>query len=212
MRRGRPRVSTIALSMALAGGLAIGGVGTYQLWKEQAPVRAAEYIGTPMLWIEPSVKVSKSWLYAPEVVNPGSIPAVEPIKRIKAGKKVGTLLLPTLRQKFSVLQGTGRAQLALGVGHISLTALPGEGSNAILAGHRETVFSRLVQLRLGDRIEFWSGTFRHIYVVKKLFVVSAGNTRVTQKSTSEKLTLVTCYPFTPFGDSDYRYIVIARPI
>jgi len=56
--------------------------------------------------------------------------------------------------KAIVVQGDSPANLKRAVGHLSKSALPGEWGNVALAGHRDTFFRTLRDIRLGDEIKF----------------------------------------------------------
>ena len=96
------------------------------------------------------------------------------------------------------------------IGHLQGSALPGEGSNIVLAGHNydwgifqwNGVFFNLKQMRPGDKIAaFTQGGDRHIYVVEKVKEIpfTGGNDDELFKhakhlgpTESERLTLITC--------------------
>ena len=94
-----------------------------------------------------------------------------------------------------VREGIDRNTLQLAVGHIPGTALPGQAGNVGLAGHRDTFFRPLKDLRTKDEIQFSTlrGDFK--YEVESLIVVEPDNVGVLAPSAENVLTLVTCYPF-----------------
>ena len=110
----------------------------------------------------------------------------------------------------AVLQGTTSRILRLGAGHIEGTALPGEGGNSAIAGHRDTFFRELKGIRQNDEIQLQtpSGLFR--YEVDWVKVVAPDDISVLAPSTESALTLVTCYPFYFFGAAPKRFVVHAQ--
>ena len=56
--------------------------------------------------------------------------------------------------KAIVREGTEAGILSVAAGHIVGTALPGQMGNFAVAGHRDTLFRGLKDVRLGDEIEF----------------------------------------------------------
>lgn len=96
------------------------------------------------------------------------------------------------------------------IGHLQGSALPGEGSNIVLAGHNydwgifqwNGVFYNLKQMRPGDKIAaFTQGGEKHIYVVEKVKEIpfTGGNDEELFKhakhlgpTETERLTLITC--------------------
>jgi sortase A len=96
------------------------------------------------------------------------------------------------------------------VGHIPETALPGEIGNAGLAGHRDTFFSGLRNVRRGDRIIVTTpGSIAH-YEVRSTRIVEPTDVAVLAPTPTSTLTLVTCYPFNYLGAAPQRFIVHAE--
>jgi sortase A len=93
-----------------------------------------------------------------------------------------------------------------------MTALPGQSGNVGIAGHRDTFFRSLKDMRIKDKIVFstFSGNFK--YEVESLIIVEPGNTTVLAPSTEKMLTMVTCYPFSYIGAAPKRFIVSARQV
>jgi len=111
-----------------------------------------------------------------------------------------------------ILEGVDHETLRRGVGHIPGTALPGEPGNIALAGHRDTFFRALRNIRKDDEItlETLDGSYR--YRVDLIQIVAPDQTGVLDNSGEPTLTLVTCYPFSFVGAAPQRYIVRARRI
>jgi sortase A len=97
------------------------------------------------------------------------------------------------------------------VGHVAGTAIPGERGNVVLAGHRDSFFSDLKNIRPGDsvRIRTLDGTFE--YRVDSRQVVGAAQTGILSPTATPTLTLITCFPFHYLGPAPDRFIVRARP-
>ena len=111
-----------------------------------------------------------------------------------------------------VAAGTEELTLRRGVGHIDGTALPGDSGNVGLAGHRDTVFRGLREMRLEDRIRLVTTGGSFEYAVESLQTVAPDRGDVLEPSTYPTLTLVTCYPFDFIGPAPLRYIVRAREV
>ena len=111
-----------------------------------------------------------------------------------------------------VREGIDRDSLQLAIGHIPATALPGQAGNVGVAGHRDTFFRGLKDLRTKDEIQFstLSGDFK--YVVESLIIVEPDDVGVLAPSSEKVLTLVTCYPFSYFGSAPKRFIVRAMQV
>jgi len=110
-----------------------------------------------------------------------------------------------------VLEGSDAGTLRLGVGRVRNSSLPGEPGNVVLAGHRDTFFRSLREIRKGDQLSLRTpeGTFP--YTVDWTTVVNPKDTSVIMPTPSPALTLVTCYPFSYVGSAPQRFIVRALP-
>jgi sortase A len=122
---------------------------------------------------------------------------------------IGRIEAPRLGISVITREGTDAATLERAVGHIAHTALPGEPGNAAFAGHRDTFFRGLRQVRTGDRIAVTTRSGRHEYVVRDARVVSPDDLSVLDPTPTPTLTLVTCFPFRYIGPAPERFIVHA---
>jgi len=129
---------------------------------------------------------------------------------IKLGELIGIITIPTLNETYPIVQGTDDNDLKHGVGHYVDSVMPGVKDNSVLAGHRDSVFSKLGQLKIGDLVivKTSSGTFT--YSVIKTRIVWANDRTVIVPTPTAILTLSTCYPFYYIGSAPKRYIVSAQ--
>jgi sortase A len=125
---------------------------------------------------------------------------------------IGRIEIPRLQLSAVVVEGIDKTTLRRAVGHIPGTALPGQAGNVGLAGHRDTFFSPLKDLRLKDEIRFETLNGNLKYEVEWLRVVEPDNVGVLAPSGENVLTLVTCYPFYYVGPAPQRWIVRARQV
>jgi sortase A len=125
---------------------------------------------------------------------------------------IGRLSVPRLHLSAMVREGVDAKTLRLSVGHIPATALPGQAGNVGIAGHRDTFFRKLKDLRAKDEIVLstLNGNFK--YEVESLLVVEPDNVAVLAPSSENMLTMVTCYPFSYIGSAPKRFIVRARQV
>jgi LPXTG-site transpeptidase (sortase) family protein len=149
-------------------------------------------------------------LEVPDQIRTGSsVPWTWP--ELSEGDLVGRIEIERLGIDAIVLAGIGNRTLRRAVGHISGTALPGEGGNVGLAGHRDTFFRELQGVDKGDIIDVSTphGTAR--YQVDSVFVVEPRDVHVLDApADGEVITLVSCYPFYYVGPAPQRFIVQAR--
>jgi sortase A len=138
-------------------------------------------------------------------------PTTAPIKPVRPspGSALGRIEIPRLGVSAIIRAGSDARTLRLAVGHIPGTALPGQIGNIGLAGHRDTFFRRLRDIRAADdiRVVTTAGTF--VFKVDTTSVVLPKDTWVLKPTRKSTLTLVTCYPFTYVGSAPKRFIVHA---
>jgi sortase A len=125
---------------------------------------------------------------------------------------LAVLRVPRIGLEVPVLEGTDDATLDRGAGHIADTPEPGASGNVGIAGHRDGFFRVLKDVVAGDPIdlETLGGTRR--YVVENVVIVSPSDVWVLDATPSDRLTLVTCFPFYYAGSAPQRYIVRAAAL
>lgn len=101
------------------------------------------------------------------------------------------------------------------------SALPGQGGNIVLSGHHNIkgeVFRYTIDMNVGDIITIYMGDQPYKYaVVDKFIVKDKGEPDAVRRENAkwiapfneERLTLVTCWPYT---NNTHRAIVIAKPV
>ncbi|MGV3466624.1 MAG: class D sortase [Heyndrickxia sp.] len=134
-------------------------------------------------------------------------------KNYKSGSVMGLLEIPALKKKIPIIEGTEPSQLEKGVGHYTDTALPGGQGQVFLAGHRDTVFRGLGNLKKGQKIiiKMSHGTFEY-KMVKSKIVKSDDRSIIEFNAKKDSLVLATCYPFLFVGNAPDRYIIYAEPV
>jgi sortase A len=128
------------------------------------------------------------------------------------GNVIGEIQVPRLGISAMVVQGDSAANLRRAVGHLSKSALPGEWGNVALAGHRDTFFRPLRDIRLGDEIRFQTPERSFKYRVESIEVVAPTDIRVLESATGHELTLLTCFPFHYVGPAPKRLVVRAQEV
>lgn len=136
--------------------------------------------------------------------------ASQPASAIKEGDALGRIEIPRLGLSVVVLQGTTSKTLLLGVGHIEGTALPGDAGNIGIAGHRDTYFRVLKDIRRNDEILLQTATGIVRYEVDWIQITAPGDGGIVLPTTKSALTLVTCYPFHYIGAAPERFVVHAH--
>jgi sortase A len=144
--------------------------------------------------------------------QPPAAKARNSIARVAEGEVIGELQVPRLRLKAIVAEGVSPRILRRAVGHIPNTAMPGESGNIGLAGHRDSFFRALRDVRVGDVISIRTMTQELRYEVQSVRIVSPHDTSVLTGSPATELTLITCFPFDYIGAAPDRFVVRARKI
>ncbi len=138
-------------------------------------------------------------------------PSQPPVKYVpQTGEALARLSIPRLGSEWFVLEGTAARTLRLGPGHMTGSAMPGAAGNCIIAGHRDTHFRSLKDIRRGDEIVVETLGGRFLYRVTGTSVVSPRNTASLRVSADPQLHLITCYPFYYVGSAPKRFVVSAE--
>jgi sortase A len=131
---------------------------------------------------------------------------------VRRGGAIAVLSIPRVELSAVVLHGSDEQTLRRGPGHLEGTAMPGEAGNAVVAGHRDSFFRPLQQVRLGDDVFVDSTHGRLQYRVTSLTVVQPRDLSVLAPTDGEVLTLITCYPFWLLGNAPERFVVRATRV
>jgi sortase A len=150
------------------------------------------------------------------------LPGENPAERIAAGSgasgasavEPGTWLArlegPSVALTATVLEGTDDATLRRGAGHIEGTPFPGAAGNVGIAGHRDTIFRPVRDLKLGDRLLLTTADRVLEYRISETKIVKPADVYVLDPTGRPMLTLVTCFPFKFIGNAPQRFIVHAE--
>ncbi len=123
---------------------------------------------------------------------------------------IGKLEIPALSLSVPILSDYQVESLLQGVGHVPGTAMPGGLGTLGLAGHRDTYFRPLKNIRrnMDIRVSGPGGTYH--YIVDRTEIVDPDNVSVLDIGGEPELTLITCYPFYYVGAAPKRFIVHAH--
>ena len=129
-----------------------------------------------------------------------------------AGSPLARIEISSIGLAAMIMEGVDGRTLRHALGHIPGTPLPGQQGNVAIAGHRDTFFRGLRNIRKDDEITLTTlnGTYR--YRVDSTQVLAPEHTEVLDDSGEAILTLVTCYPFYFVGSAPKRFVVRAHRI
>ena len=110
-----------------------------------------------------------------------------------------------------VKEATTMRTLARAVGLVRGSARPGEVGNMVLAGHRDTFFRPLRNIKVNDRIRMVVPRTRTSTRCSRCASWPPRDERARLQRRGE-LTLVTCFPFRFLGPAPDRFIVSATRV
>ena len=175
----------------------------YQSWRFE---QAAKSVQTPMSGAEHLRP--QTLPVDPERVNDRR--AANQVIAGRASPALGRIEIRSIGLAAMILEGTDDSTLRRAVGHIPGTPLPGRSGNVAIAGHRDTFFRPLRNIRKDDEIKLATLNGSYLYRVDSTRVVEPEDIQVLEASDEAILTLVTCYPFNLVGSSPKRFVVRAH--
>jgi sortase A len=184
----KQRMAAFAAILLLLGGAVLGGHGLF--------IRAKAVLAQVLLeraWAETveTRKPVKAWAWAD----------TWPVARLS---------FPRLQHSAIVLEQAGGEALAFGPAHVAATPLPGENGTSVIAGHRDTHFDFIKDLKVGDEIDVTTRAGKTVtFRMTGSAVVHAQASGIDPMGTMPRLALVTCYPFDAIGQAPLRYVVFA---
>lgn len=126
---------------------------------------------------------------------------------------IAQLNVPALGKSAVILSGASGQALAFAPAHLQQTAPLGAPGHSVIAAHKNTHFSFLQNVRMGDEVRVHTVSGKVVrYEVTGASIVHKDKF-AAELDGPARLALVTCYPFDAisFG-GPLRYVVIAREI
>ncbi len=126
---------------------------------------------------------------------------------------VARIELPRLRESAIVLAGSSGQALAFGPGHVEQTPAAGEPGTAIYAAHRDTHFSFLGRVKVGDEIRVTRRDgVRITFRVTRTAIAPWDAPGIDPYASGRHLVLSTCWPLDAKTDGPLRYLVFAEAV
>jgi sortase A len=126
---------------------------------------------------------------------------------------IAKLSFPRLDRTAIVLEAGGGEALAFGPAHVASTPLPGEKGTSVIAGHRDTHFDFIKDLKVGDEIVVTTPDERTVrFRMTGSAIVHAQASGIEASGSARRLALVTCYPFDSVERAPLRYVVFAEEV
>jgi len=196
--------------------LGAASAATLSRWNYQAQQERALFQGGSALSIDVEARADASLLDAGGDTR-ASVEEKKPVPERRRPPAVdstalGRIEIPRIGVAAIVKEGGDEKTLSRAVGLIPGSSRPGDIGNVVLAGHRDTFFRGLRNIKVNDRIRVIVPPHTYEYEVQSLRVVTPDETSVLQSRGVEELTLVTCYPFRFVGPAPDRFIVSAARV
>jgi sortase A len=184
-------------------------------WYAAVMLRAIDYQRAESARLDRSMEVARQERQGdskaePPPIENSTIERSELPSRDKADHElIGRLEIPRLKLSVMVVDGDDPATLKIAAGHLPDTPLPWELGNSAVAGHRDSFFRALSEIKLNDNLIMMTPHGEFHYAVSSLRVVEPNDLTVLRQNGRSSLTLVTCYPFSYVGQAPKRFIVRA---
>lgn len=124
---------------------------------------------------------------------------------------VARIAVPRLQASAIALAGGSGQALAFGPGHLAQTPRPGERGTAVFAAHRDTHFSFLGDLKVGDEIKVTRDDgITFTYEMTGAEIVRWDQSKIDAGAPGYNLALATCWPLDGQLGGPLRYVVHAR--
>ncbi len=125
-----------------------------------------------------------------------------PVARIKINR---------IKAEAIVLNGSSGEAMAFGPALVNETARPGTRGTSVMAAHRDTHFSFLKNVQLGDLIEVERDDgLSFTYRAKQMRIVDWNKSGIDAHAAGFNLVLATCYPFDAITHGPKRFVVEAE--
>jgi sortase A len=135
------------------------------------------------------------------------------------GDLLGRITIPRLNLAAVIKEGVDAKTLAVAVGHVPATSLPGNDGNFAVAAHRDSLFRALKNIKIGDIVRVQDAKAIYSYEIVATKIVSPSDVSVLRADggglllhkiaagqPKALLTMITCYPFYYVGSAPERFI------
>lgn len=170
-------------------------------------------IGT-MFLSDKQVDYSKNYenIFVPTTNNADTVNAAD-IDFPTVNKQFGELKIKGRDVNAKLFFGDGSIPLRNGVGVYAGSFIPGYGKTILVAGHNNTYFNGLKNVKKGDTVNINTSYGNYKYKITDTKIYNAYNKKAYDLSKNEEnLILYTCYPFDTLGITEKRFFVYAEKV
>ena len=167
-----------------------------------------------MFLSDKQVDYSKSFenIFVPTTNNSDTINASD-VEFPSVDKQFGEIKIANRDVDAKLFFGDGKIPLRNGVGVYAGSFIPGYGKTILVAGHNNTYFNGLKNVKKGDIVKIGTSYGNYEYKITDTKIYNADNKKAYDLSRNEEnLILYTCYPFDMLGITEKRFFVYAEKV
>lgn len=167
-----------------------------------------------LLLSDKQVDYSKSFenIFVPTTNDEDTVDASD-VEFPSVDKQFGELKIKDRNVNTKLFFGDGSIPLQNGVGVYAGSFIPGYGKTILVAGHNNTFFNGLKNVKNGDIISIATSYGNYKYKIRDTKILNADSKKAYDlKKKEENLILYTCYPFDTLGLTEKRFFVYADKI
>ena len=167
-----------------------------------------------MFLSDKQVDYSKSCenIFVPTTNNSDTINASD-VEFPSVDKQFGELKIANRDVSAKLFFGDGKVPLRNGAGVYAGSFIPGYGKTILVAGHNNTYFNGLKNVKKGDIVKIGTSYGNYEYKITDTKIYNADNKKAYDLSRNEEnLILYTCYPFDMLGITEKRFFVYAEKV
>lgn len=167
-----------------------------------------------MFLSDKQVDYSKSFenIFVPTTNNSDTINASD-VEFPSVDKQFGELKIANRDVSAKLFFGDGKIPLRNGAGVYAGSFIPGYGKTILVAGHNNTFFNGLKNVKKGDIVKIGTSYGNYEYKITDTKIYNADNKKAYDLSKEEEnLILYTCYPFDMLGITEKRFFVYAEKV
>lgn len=160
--------------------------------------------------------ISEATISEPDIISESDLNQNTPeATPVPVGAELGIVTIDKINLKLPVVEGVGKEQLKIAVGHIQETPPIGKIGNAVIAGHRNytygSMFNRLDEMEIGDIIDYAPIDGQPIqFRVFEIIEIEPGDQIAFVQPNDESI--ITLYTCTPVREATHRLLVRAVKI
>lgn len=134
--------------------------------------------------------------------------AIKDIEFPKYGNLFGKIIIEDCGIESDLFYGDSEVSLRNGIGTYNGSFIPGYGRTILLAGHNNTYFNGLKNVKKGQEVIIKTSYGNYKYKITGTAVKKAKDRKAFDLSAEyENLVMYTCYPFDEIGLTEYRFFV-----